>query len=947
MKGKISVLFGVMFLFFSFNVFAQLSGTYYIGATSGSAPGGGDPDYATLGEVFTALNTSGVSGACTFYFLDASYTEPNNLALACSGTSAINTILFKPYTGVTTIITFTQLADNAGPSGRIVLGSNTTASYTLSTMEYVTFDGSNTVGGTSRDLTITETNNTPTFTYGIRIVGDVNNTVIKNLKVILAETGTGSTYGILVTPRNQSATDYIPDDITIENCEIKATGGNACQGLSIGASGTLLGPNYPSGIKFYNNTITARTRGIFLSTGTGNTEIKGNEINIVQIGGGTLSEGIYAYSVANSTRTINIYNNQFKQLSTANATTGDYGIVGIYIGTQGVYEIYNNMITGFDMTTVVADPKCVVEGIRVSAATVNGITTTIKNNTVVIPDLTITLGAGIVIPKAFVLNMSGASGTKVANLENNILSVKENDFSSYSFFWSNTALATLTSDHNNFAYPSNGKAGSYGGVDCNLLSDWQAASSKDANSVSKEVTFESATDLHLAGASIGDNDLTGVPNAYLTDLDGDTRDLLFPYMGADERTESPLHATTPRTVPMSASYTNEVAFGANGLLGSDGTTKYYTHWDANYLYLGWSGGRTNYSSDLFYAAIDTDPDGTNGTNNAIEGVGFLAGNPNPDFYVVYENNSSFYGAPAATGNAYEIYNVNAGAWSWVSRTDGNDNTNSYVTFTDGPGDIRLRISWATLGVTPAAGTKLGIVMWNNNASGNYMWGRVPITNPVNGAVPKTLENEFVFNSTGDGVNISADGILTMLPVELTSFTASSSNDMVNLSWSTATEINAYLFEVQRSSDNNNWVTVGDVDAAGNSNSVKNYEYTDVSVVSGKYYYRLKQIDNDGAYEFSDVVEVEVGIPTTYSISQNYPNPFNPTTKINYTLPISGKVSISIFSITGELVQTLVNEQLEAGNYTVDFDGSHLASGTYFYRISANDFVQTKKMMLIK
>ncbi len=196
-------------------------------------------------------------------------------------------------------------------------------------------------------------------------------------------------------------------------------------------------------------------------------------------------------------------------------------------------------------------------------------------------------------------------------------------------------------------------------------------------------------------------------------------------------------------------------------------------------------------------------------------------------------------------------------------------------------------------------------------------------------------------------NFSFDDGSHALPVELTSFTASSTGDLVKLNWSTATEINSYLFEIQRSSDNNNWFTVGDIQANGNSNSVKNYEYTDVSVSGGKYYYRLKQIDNDGAFEFSEVVEVEVGIPTTYSISQNYPNPFNPSTKINYSIPTSGKVSICIYSITGELVQTLVNEQVEAGNYSVEFNGSNLASGTYFYRISANDFVQTKKMLLIK
>ncbi len=89
------------------------------------------------------------------------------------------------------------------------------------------------------------------------------------------------------------------------------------------------------------------------------------------------------------------------------------------------------------------------------------------------------------------------------------------------------------------------------------------------------------------------------------------------------------------------------------------------------------------------------------------------------------------------------------------------------------------------------------------------------------------------------------------------------------------------------------------------------------------------------------------MPNSFSLSQNYPNPFNPTTKINYTIPFDSKVTISVYSITGELVTELVNDFVSAGTYSVDFDGSNLASGMYIYKMTAGDFTQTNKMMLMK
>ena len=135
---------------------------------------------------------------------------------------------------------------------------------------------------------------------------------------------------------------------------------------------------------------------------------------------------------------------------------------------------------------------------------------------------------------------------------------------------------------------------------------------------------------------------------------------------------------------------------------------------------------------------------------------------------------------------------------------------------------------------------------------------------------------------------------------------------------------------------------------GNSNSAKQYSYVDNSVRAGQSYsYRLKQIDFDGQFEYSKVVNVEVGVPMEYSLAQNYPNPFNPSTSIEYTVPSNEYVTLKVYDVLGNTVSTLVNENKEAGKYNVMFDASNLTSGIYFYSIQAGKFNQVKKMMLVK
>ena len=186
-----------------------------------------------------------------------------------------------------------------------------------------------------------------------------------------------------------------------------------------------------------------------------------------------------------------------------------------------------------------------------------------------------------------------------------------------------------------------------------------------------------------------------------------------------------------------------------------------------------------------------------------------------------------------------------------------------------------------------------------------------------------------------------------LPVEVTSFSAKSERLNAALQWNTATEVNSDGFDVERKTIDT-WINIGFVDGAGTSNSPKEYSYTDKNLLAGTYSYRLKQIDRDGTFKYSQEVEVEVtGAPTEFSLSQNYPNPFNPTTNLQFTIGNSQFVELRVFDLLGREVTTLVNEARPAGSYSVKWDATNLPSGTYIYRLKAGSFTETKKMILMK
>lgn len=200
-------------------------------------------------------------------------------------------------------------------------------------------------------------------------------------------------------------------------------------------------------------------------------------------------------------------------------------------------------------------------------------------------------------------------------------------------------------------------------------------------------------------------------------------------------------------------------------------------------------------------------------------------------------------------------------------------------------------------------------------------------------------NSFERITLGDGSN-------PPLPVELASFTASSVEGKVNLSWETATEVNNYGFEIERKSDGTEFEVVGQILGAGNSNTTRAYSFVDEGISAGKYSYRLKQIDIDGKFSYSTILEVEV-MPASFGLDQNFPNPFNPSTKISYSLASDTKVTLKIYDILGAEVLTLVNETQKAGAHTVQFNAANLPSGVYIYRLQADNFSAAKKLVLLK
>jgi len=192
------------------------------------------------------------------------------------------------------------------------------------------------------------------------------------------------------------------------------------------------------------------------------------------------------------------------------------------------------------------------------------------------------------------------------------------------------------------------------------------------------------------------------------------------------------------------------------------------------------------------------------------------------------------------------------------------------------------------------------------------------------------------------INITVDA---PLPVTFIDFSAGSQENNVSLKWTTGTEINNKGFEIQRSQDRTAWTVLGFVNSVGNTGEEKKYNYTDSKLAPGRYYYRLKQQDHNGKFEYSQVVSVKLGGSKFFELGQNQPNPFSGKTSISFTLAEKRKVTLTLFDSQGRLIKTLLNATKEEGNHIIDFNFQTLKSGIYYYKLLAGDFTDVKNFIV--
>jgi photosystem II stability/assembly factor-like uncharacterized protein len=285
----------------------------------------------------------------------------------------------------------------------------------------------------------------------------------------------------------------------------------------------------------------------------------------------------------------------------------------------------------------------------------------------------------------------------------------------------------------------------------------------------------------------------------------------------------------------------------------------------------------------------------------------------------------------ACGNNGTIIRTTDGGLTWSTQTSGTTANLQSIKFYDGSSGISVGHN--------------GVMLWTND--GGATWSQYQTIAPF-------YLNEVAVLSSTTAVVVGSGGTILRgtnlpLPVELVSFTASVRNNTVNLNWETATEVDNYGFEIERKDKNSTWTKIGFIEGHSTSNSPKYYSFSDNPTGSSKYSYRLKQIDNDGKFEYSGIVEVDLSgmLPKDIEI-KNFPNPFNPETNINIKLPETAETTVELYNSTGEKIFTIYKGKLDVGTtLSLKVDGSNLPSGVYLINVSAGKYRKTHKILLMK
>jgi hypothetical protein len=831
--------------------------------------------FATITAALTALNERGISGPTLFSLVDATYpTETFPLQVNINNENAptsTNTFTIKP--AATIIPTITGAVASNGI-------------FTITNTNFVIIDGSNIEGGTSRDLTISNTSTTSPKVINVGSLGTnpISNVTIKNNILI---NGVNTSSALVVGDATTQGNAGYFSNITIDNNEIR----KAYIGMYIrgGDGGVQNGSN----VTITNNILTSTGTdaialcGIYLQ-GVNGVTARLNEVGNLDPVGAQDDRGMWL-----ATGTSNAIVERNKIFNCGYTGTSGYGAQGIAI-SSGITNcnnlirnnlIYNMYGDGWDYSNAIGDNPMGIyafsnqTGVYIYNNSINLYGNTLNQANAISCGILLDVGTTARVINNCVVNNLGISGSI--------------GLGSFGVWLSSGASQFEQANWNNYWINPSGSGSKYigrlVGVNYSSLPLWKSDVGQDLNSVSGDPAYTSNTNLlpdvtnanswiingvGMPSESVP-NDFTGAPRS--TSQSGGSIDV-----GAYEFTPTTTAPSgTPSGSPLPSTITN-YTYG-NTTLGS--------------IYWG-SSGTLPSGINFIYHPGQNPPSGLRGSQ------------------------ANCYWEITQTGGSGFTYDI---TFNYSESHLGNISSESQIRVAKSEDN---GASWTAYMVS---GTGVGEYQLNTTNNSITVYG---------------LTSFSLFTLTG-GDN--------PLPVELTSFAANSLNRDIKLDWQTKTENNSSRFEVERKVvDNNGWTKIASVNASGNSNSPKQYSYIDRKLNSGKYQYRLKMIDNDGTFSYSNVIETEVDLPKNYALSQNYPNPFNPSTRIDYQLPFDSKVMVEIYTITGERIASLINQEQKAGYYTLELNAGKmgLSSGVYIYRMIAQNktdasFSQVKKMLMIK